>query len=100
MGWVNFNTNAPANFSGDLNWFKNTKLSDKIYRAGFSNAVTITGSPYAPPAAGTRALNWTNGTVILTGGNLPAPSPTRSPSARTMSSPSPPAPISSSSPSP
>lgn len=73
MGWVNFNTNAPANFSGDLNWFKNTKLSDKIYRAGFSNAVTITGSPYAPPAAGTRALNWTNGTVILTGGNLPGP---------------------------
>ena len=73
VGWLNFDTNPPVNFSGDLKWFKKTKISDKVYRNGFTNAVTLTGSPYAPPAAGTRAVNWTNGTVILSGGNLSGP---------------------------
>ena len=73
LGWVNFNTNPPANFSGDLKWFKKTKISDKIYRAGFTNVVVITGSPYTPPAAATRAVSWSDGTVVLSGGNLPGP---------------------------
>jgi len=69
-GWVNFNTTNFASFSGtNAMWFR-TNADGKLYRSGFTNALTIAGSTSLPdniPALSSL----TNLQVILSGGNLP-----------------------------
>lgn len=73
LGWSRFETNQPGTFSGPLYWFKPGQVTNHYYASAFTNTVMLRGARYAPPAAGERVLNWTNGTVVLAGGNLQTP---------------------------
>jgi cyclophilin family peptidyl-prolyl cis-trans isomerase len=73
LGWAQFETNRAGSFSGPLYWFEPMDLTNHYYGSGFTNTVLLRGSRYVPPGAGERVLNWTNGTMVLQGGNLPAP---------------------------
>ena len=71
LGWLS-PTNDPGNGSldGSLQWIKSLDLSAATYPAGFSNQVAFLGSPYKPPASGTRVLNWVHGLAAVTGTDL------------------------------
>jgi hypothetical protein len=76
LSWVSVSTNSsPFNLSGELSWIKPTNaivVGVNYYPLGFTNLVPLEGSGYQPP--GTHAvLDFTNGEVIFTGGNLSAP---------------------------
>jgi plastocyanin len=72
--WLQFNTNVPTDqISGDLSWIKPVLPGAVLYPHGFTNDVKVAGSPYAQPAAGTRVINLSSGTVVFEGGNLAIP---------------------------
>jgi hypothetical protein len=68
-GWVTF-TNPGVSLEGSAAWFR-TNSSGKLYRHGFTNNVSITGSTFAPGTAKTNVLGLTNLQILLSGGNLP-----------------------------
>ena len=70
LGWSRFNTNESGAFSGNLSWFKPSKLADEYYPTGFTSSVVLRGAPFVTPPATNRVMNWTNGTVTIQGGNL------------------------------
>ncbi len=73
LGWVTF-TNEPANdVRGDLTWAKIPGAAGKFYTNGFTIFGPLIGSQYMTPPRGTPVLNWTNGSIELSGGNLAAP---------------------------
>ena len=67
MGWMQLNTNAPAL------WLKPAVAGDRYYSNGFAQARDVVVARYRAPTAGQRVVNWTNGLVIVGGGNLPGP---------------------------
>lgn len=69
-GWVAPVTNQPASLDGAMVWLAAADTKSSNYRTGFTNQPTLLASPYAPPATGTRVLNWVNGQSRITGGNL------------------------------
>ncbi len=73
VGWLTFATTPTNDLSGDLFWFKPNLPTAKFYPGGFSFATSAGGFRYRPPAAGSNVLSFTNGTVILGGGNLAQP---------------------------
>jgi microsomal dipeptidase-like Zn-dependent dipeptidase len=52
-------------------WTRPT-MTAALYPAGFSNHTVIAGSRYVPPAPLKRVLNFGDGKVVFSGGNLPA----------------------------
>src|SRR5260221_5078462 len=70
LGWLSSATNPPGNLDGSLQWIKAPAALDPTYQAGFSNQVTFQASAYAPPAAGTRVLNWSFGLSGVAGTDL------------------------------
>jgi hypothetical protein len=60
---------ATDDIHGPLSWFK-AQQSGKFYSGGFDVEVTGIGSAYQKPAAGTRIIDLSSGTVTFTGGNL------------------------------
>jgi hypothetical protein len=68
-GWLNFSSGKPT---GNLNWIKTTaSLIPTNYQSGFSNLnIAVIGSPYVPPAVGTRALDLTSGSVTVSDCNI------------------------------
>jgi cyclophilin family peptidyl-prolyl cis-trans isomerase len=73
LGWSRFNTNESGSFSGNLYWFKPANLADAYYPTGFTSSVVLRGAPFTIAPAGQRVMDWTNGTVIIQGGNLQRP---------------------------
>lgn len=73
IGWSRFSTNESGSFSGNLYWFKPANLADAYYPTGFTTSVFMRGAPFTPAPLGQRSLNWTNGTVIIQGGDLQRP---------------------------
>ena len=72
--WLQFDTNQPNNqITGSLSWIKPVVGGAVLYPHGFTNDVTVAGSRYAQPAAGTRVINLTSGIVVFDGGNLAVP---------------------------
>lgn len=72
VSWAAFDTNQlTTDFSGLLNWIKQTQVTAKFYGRGFTNEMTLQGSRFAPPAIG-RTVALTNATVGFTNGNLAA----------------------------
>ncbi len=55
---------------GLLTWLKPASARARFYPAGFTNQVYLLLSPYSAPAQGTSLLEWTNGVVNFSGGNL------------------------------
>jgi hypothetical protein len=56
-----------------LLWFKPPSAGEHFYPAGFAAQTSVSGALYRSPTAGERLLNWTNGLVVLAGGNLNSP---------------------------
>ncbi|HTD67231.1 MAG TPA: peptidylprolyl isomerase, partial [Candidatus Limnocylindria bacterium] len=73
LGWSQFDTNASGIFSGNVYWFKPANLASAYYPTGFTSSAQLRGAPFVSTPAGQRALNWTNGTVIIQGGSLQRP---------------------------
>lgn len=72
VSWVTFDTNAAmTDFSGTLNWFKQTQTA-KYFPSGFTNETTVIGSRFEKPASTNWVLNLTNAVVGFTNGNLMA----------------------------
>lgn len=72
VGWLQLNNGA---LNGPVAWVKQSGAAGNYYAAGFTNAIDAAGVPYHPPSAGTRALNWANGSgqLILGGAGLSQP---------------------------
>jgi hypothetical protein len=75
-GWLTFRDETGNDLMerkprGELTWTKSSNPLDRFYRAGFSSSVAVVGSPYVPPVGLTnRALNFSNGSIIFSGGDL------------------------------
>jgi cyclophilin family peptidyl-prolyl cis-trans isomerase len=68
VSWVTFDTNNLAtDFSGRLNWFKQSQAAAKYYPGGFTNESDIAGSRFLPA---TPMLDLTDATIAFSGGNL------------------------------
>ena len=70
LGWLALTNQPDQDIDGLLNWIKLPGGSTPLYRAGFTNELSATGSRYAF-TNGARVLDLTNGTVVLANGNLP-----------------------------
>jgi cyclophilin family peptidyl-prolyl cis-trans isomerase len=70
VSWVSFTNETATDFTGLANWFKQSQVTAKYYRDGFTNETTILGSHYLPPAATNRVLEFPNGVVGFVDGNL------------------------------
>jgi hypothetical protein len=68
LGWVPFYTNDVM-FT-NLTWIRPPIVGSKYYPAGFAGLKDFHGSKYTRPAAGQNILGWTNGLVVIGGGNL------------------------------
>ena len=72
VSWVGFDTtNSTTDFSGLLDWFKQSQPAAKYYPGGFTNETIIAGSRYTPPGTN-RVINMTNAAVGFADGNLAA----------------------------
>src|SRR5581483_4746791 len=69
QGWLYFTNGS---LGGDLTWVK-TSWTNGYYDSGFTNEISVLGSPYTTPPLNTRALAITNGTAVVEGGNLSTP---------------------------
>ncbi|MGZ4972366.1 MAG: InlB B-repeat-containing protein [Limisphaerales bacterium] len=67
IGWVHIDGSGVM--SGTVNWIRNPATIGN-YRAGFTNAVSLTGSIWVAPKNGTSGLKLTNPVITLSGGNL------------------------------
>jgi hypothetical protein len=71
LGWLTFLTTQANDLNGDVVWIKPSVATAKFYPAGFDFATSASGFRYHPPAAGGALLSFANGTLVLTGGDLP-----------------------------
>jgi hypothetical protein len=72
LGWITFASDGTSDLSGTTTWIKKPGV-DVYYADGFTNDFNATGSVYAAPEVNNRALNFTSGTVTLSGGDLLSP---------------------------
>jgi hypothetical protein len=68
LGWISLSNHTPT---GVVSWIK-TGWTNKLYPDGFTNRIALLGSEYRPPAPGTPMVAISNGTFVLSGGNLEA----------------------------
>jgi hypothetical protein len=68
FSWVNFD--GGDSFNADLSWIKPAMPNAKLYSAGFSTDRNVVGSRYNRPATGNNVLNFTDGNLVLNGGDL------------------------------
>jgi hypothetical protein len=67
MGWMGLDTNALAV------WMKRASSITKFYTNGFAVTQAVVVARYQVPTNHQPVLNWTNGLVVVGGGNLPGP---------------------------
>src|SRR5207245_11305699 len=74
LGWLTVSSETNTDISGLLSWFKLPQAAAKFYPAGFAFQSEAQGSIYSPiyyaTTNGSPVLNFTNGQVVLAGGNL------------------------------
>jgi hypothetical protein len=70
VGWLTLEEELGEDLHGVLDWFKPGLPTSKYYPAGFSLMTMASGSRYTQPPTGTRVLNFTDGKLVLDGGNL------------------------------
>jgi hypothetical protein len=71
VGWMHFGDDGAADLSGRLRWIKPNRPRSKLYPDGFTLDSDAIGSRYVVPTGGDNVLPFTDGLVILDGGNLP-----------------------------
>jgi hypothetical protein len=69
LGWIDLASNAA---SSNVTWIKKASHS-MLYPGGFTNVLSVSGSPWLAPATKTAAIVLTNGTLDISGGNLVSP---------------------------
>ena len=75
IGWMNFTNLTGSDLNGTLIWTKPTVARARYYPAGFTNSLVVVGSRYIAPPGTNRLslLGYTNGSVVLSGGELSVP---------------------------
>src|SRR5262249_36730356 len=73
IGMLTFQSTSNSDVSGNVVWLKPHVPTAKFYPAGFNFATTAEGSRYHRPAMGSKGLNFTSGTVMLSGGHPAQP---------------------------
>jgi subtilase family protein len=68
LGWLTVTKSGVENVGGDVSWIKSGTPTAKIYPAGFNFTTHATGSVYN--SAAVPLIDFSNGIVVLTGGNL------------------------------
>jgi hypothetical protein len=69
LGWVNFTNQAPV---GTVSWLSRPNTNTAV-PAGFTNEITLVGSPYTPPPVAPKVLNISTGLVTMVDGELADP---------------------------
>jgi hypothetical protein len=72
LGWLNFTNTPGGDLDGLLSWIRPVQPSSTLYTMGFGMITEAVGSLYTKPPAGARTLNFANGIVALSDGNLSA----------------------------
>jgi hypothetical protein len=73
LGWMQFRSDAPAGFGGQVNWIRPAISNATWYRGGFTNISDITGLAYVAPASrADRVLSLEAGQAVFNGGSLSA----------------------------
>jgi hypothetical protein len=70
LSWIAFGVSDSDDLSGVLNWIKPNLPKAKFYPGGFTMNTTASGSRYLKPALGQRVLDFSEGTVQLSGAYL------------------------------
>lgn len=70
LGWLTFTNTSGGDIDGWLGWIRPVQPSVALYTMGFTVVTEAIGSRYTQPPSGTRVLNFANGIVALTDGNL------------------------------
>ncbi len=70
LGWLSFTNTVSGDIAGWLSWIRPVQPTVAFFTSGFQLMTEVVGSQYAHPPAGVRVLNFTNGIVALTDGNL------------------------------
>lgn len=70
ISWLTVSNQGPVAIGGDVVWIKPATASAKYYSEGFTIQTTASGSAYERPAQGASLLNWTDGQIVFSGGNL------------------------------
>jgi len=73
FGWLTFTNTLTNDIPGLLLWTKKDGVPGSIYPGGFTNEVVALSSRYIPPLPGQPVLGFSNGIVVLEGGNLAGP---------------------------
>jgi len=68
LGWLTFSNAAADGVGGAFDWLKLPNAKAKMYRPGFDWSTNVIGSVLQ--SAAVPALNFTNGVVVIAGGNL------------------------------
>ena len=73
IGWINFSPGAINTPGSDVVWIKPTLAGNgaPYYPSGFSERMVVYGWNYVPPTKQESVFNFTNGVVLMQGGNLP-----------------------------
>ena len=73
LSWLAFTNRPKEDLHGPLSWIKPANTNAHHYAGGFTNECNVLGSLYfAPPSRTNLGLNFTNGYVVFSGGDLPA----------------------------
>ena len=70
LGWLTFSNASNSDIDGWFGWIRPVQPSVALYTMGFAVVTEATGSRYLKPSTGTPVLNFANGIVTLSGGNL------------------------------
>ena len=71
-GWVQFDTNAQPMLTGtNILWLKPPVPTSRVYPAGFLFQTRLLGARHLAPTTGQSLVPWTEGVLLLSGGNLP-----------------------------
>jgi len=70
LGWLTFTNTPGGDIDGWLSWIRPVQPSVPLYTLGFAVVTEVVGSQYTVPPAGARVLDFTDGMVVLSDGNL------------------------------
>jgi hypothetical protein len=68
-GWININTATASTFAGAADWFR-VGVDGKLYKAGFTNALSLAGSPFTAGSSKIPVLDTNSFVLTLSGGGL------------------------------
>lgn len=70
LGWIDFTSTDRDDLGGGLSWIKPASARSKYYPQGFALQTIAFGARYQRPARGIPFLSFSDGQVLLRGGNL------------------------------